>query len=170
MAEYSSPLSKEINKEFNRLQKISAVFLGTRRRKKMFDGTGGKVSVSDLIAYQIGWGISLIRWYEEGVNNKTVEMPGEGFSKWDYNGIARHFYSKYRFDSSQKQMEVFQDVVNQIIDIVEKEHRNGQLDKLGIWNWCTLSSGKKWPLSKWIRVNTISPYKRARIILSLDRQ
>lgn len=36
-----------------------------------------------------------------------------------------------------------------------------QLDQRGIWAWCTLASGKQWPLSKWIRVKTASPYKRA---------
>ena len=45
--------------------------------------------------------------------------------------------------------------------MVKKEHETGNLNKIGVWPWCTLASGKQWPLSKWIRVNTVSPYKRA---------
>jgi hypothetical protein len=88
-------------------------------------------------------------------------MPGEGFSTWDYVGLAHHFYKIYRFDSFDEQMKEFTRLVTHILEIVEKEHRSGNLDKINVWEWCTLPSGKQWPLSKWITVNTASPYKRA---------
>lgn len=133
----------------------------SKRTLKMIEGTGGKVSVADLLAYQIGWGMNLIRWYEAGIKGEEPEMPGEGFSKWNYGAIAKHFYQKYRYDAADQQMQVFDQTVSRILEIVALEQHTGQLDLLRIWNWCTLSSGKPWPLSKWIRVNTLSPYKRA---------
>jgi hypothetical protein len=48
-----------------------------------------------------------------------------------------------------------------IIAIMEMESCSGNLDRFGVWGWCTLKSGKQWPLKKWIVVNSLSPYKRA---------
>lgn len=133
----------------------------SHRSLKIINGTGGKVSVADLIAYQVGWGKCLIRWYEAGIQGKVPEMPGDGFSTWDYLGIAQHFYQMYQFDGSEEQMKRFHQVVMRILDIVETEDQADNLDRTGVWPWCTLPSGKQWPLSKWVRVNTASPYKRA---------
>lgn len=150
-----APLSQEIQREYNRLTKLIASVPSSARNLKKIDGTGGKVSISDLIAYQIGWGLCVIRWYETGIKGEMPEMPGEGFSKWDYSAIAHHFYQKYQGEQA------FQRVVFRLIEIVEKEYQTGNLEKIGVWPWCTLSSGKQWPLSKWIRVNTCAPYRRA---------
>jgi hypothetical protein len=159
--EYQAPLSTKILKEYTGfLQSINKV-PSKLRIQKMIEGTGGMVSVIDLIAYQIGWGKLFIYWYESGIADINPIMPGEGFSKWDYNALARHFYSKYHFDGAQKQMEEFESVVSTILNIVETEFKAGNLERLGVWEWCTLASGKQWPLSKWITVNTAAPYKRA---------
>ncbi len=160
-------LSQDIRREYDRLVNgIAAIPLSLRTLKKI-DGTGGKVSVADLIAYQIGWGKCLIRWYEAGIKGIMPDMPGEGFTKWNYVAIARHFQKKYQYDSADEQMALFHLVVLRILEIVATEDQTGNLDRLGVWPWCTLSSGKQWPLSKWIRVNTAAPYKRA---LSLIKQ
>ncbi len=154
-------LSQDIQLAYNQLVKIVSPLSPSVRMLKILDGTGGKASVADLIAYQIGWGRWLIRWYENGIEGKMPKMPGEEFSTWDYVGIAQHFYQTYQFDSAEEQMKVFQQVVLRILEMVEVEDQAGNLDRTGAWPWCTLASGKQWPLSKWIRVNTVSPYKRA---------
>lgn len=154
-------LSQDIQREYSRLVRVVSSIPVSARLSKEIDGTGGKVSVVDLIAYQIGWGKCLIRWYEAGIEGKESVMPGDGFSTWNYTQIAKHFYEKYRYDSASEQEREFDSVVSQILNIVEKESQSGNLDQLGVWSWCTLQSGKQWPLSKWIRVNTVAPYKRA---------
>lgn len=156
-----SNLIQDIQNAYDRLAKIVTHIAPPARTLKIIDGTGGKVSVSDIIAYQIGWGKCVVRWYEAGIQGKMPEMPGEGFLTWDYLGIAQHFYQIYQFDSADGQMRIFHQVVLRILEIVEAEDQTGNLDRTGIWPWCTLSSDKQWPLSKWIRVNTTSPYKRA---------
>lgn len=88
-------------------------------------------------------------------------MPGEGFSKWGYVAIAQHFYQKYHYPVSHEQNQVFEQTVQQLLHIVEKEYQTGYLDQIGVWPWCTLQSGKQWPLSKWIKINSSSAYKRA---------
>lgn len=158
-------LIQEIQHQKDELVKMIACTPVTSRTLKIIDGTGGNVSIADLIAYQIGWGKCLISWYESGIKGETPQMPGEGFSSWDYVAIARHFYQKYHYDASNQQMQVFDNVTSQIIEIVKTEHQTNQLDQLGVWPWCTLSSGKQWPLSKWIRINTSSPFKRAALLI-----
>lgn len=159
--EFKSPLSKSIKQEYNRLVSVVSALNSYHRDARNIDNMHEKISASDLIAYQIGWGKLLITWYESGLKGEIPQMPGEGFVKWDYKGIARHFYKKYAFDGESEQSQVFHDVVAKILSFTEHEYKTGNLDKIGIWNWCTLASGKEWPLSKWIKINTASPYKRA---------
>lgn len=156
-----APLSQEIQREYDKLINHIASIPVSSRILKQIEGTGGQVSITDLIAYQIGWGKCLIGWYESGIIGEVPIMPGEGFSTWDYTAIARHFYQKYQYHHHDEQNQVFHQVVLQLLDIVEKEYQVENLDRLGVWSWCTLKSGKQWPLSKWIKINTSSPYKRA---------
>lgn len=158
---YEAPLSISIKKEYNLLALSIVDIKPDLRTKKIIDGTGGRVSISDLIAYQIGWGNLLISWYQAGLKQKIPQIPGEGFSKWNYIGLAQHFYKKYQYDSYVRQEQEFYNTVKKIIAIVETEYKTKNLDKEGVWSWCTLSSGKRWPLSKWVVVNTVAPYKRA---------
>lgn len=159
--QFKAPLSQAIQKEYNKLLEAVASVPIKQRAVKAVEGTGGKVSIADLIAYQIGWGQLLLSWYKAGLKGVMPAMPGEGFATWDYSGLASHFYDKYQYDSGDKQLQKFQAVVEQILALVEHEYKTGNLDKVGVWPWCTLASGKEWPLSKWVTVNTVAPYKRA---------
>jgi hypothetical protein len=158
---YSAILSQEIQNAYKVLVLLVSQIPITKRNLACMEENGRQISVSDIIAYQIGWGQLLIGWYESGIQHKNPDMPGEGFLKWDYHGLANHFYQKYHVDGSSKQMALFHETVERIISIVETEYRADQLDKIGVWDWCTLKSGKQWPLSKWVRINTVAPYKRA---------
>lgn len=145
----NAPLSQSIKKEYNAL--IETILSAHKITE----------AIHNLISYQIGWGTLLLSWYQAGVENRKMQMPGAGFSTWDYNGLAEHFYKEYagQLDTQLKQ---FHTIVSAIIVMTEKEYYTGNLSKLGVWNWCTLKSGKQWPLEKWIQVNTVAPYKRAR--------
>lgn len=152
-----------IQKEFQRLFKaVNQVPLSFQKLRQI-EGTGGKISIPDLLAYQIGWARLLIKWYQTGLKNQMPQMPGQGFTSWEYVKIARHFYGKYHYYSVKKQIQVLSKLVEIILNIIEKEDRKGNLNRLGVWQWCQLPSGKKWPLSKWIQVNTVGPYRRATV-------
>lgn len=157
----SAPLSKVIQQEYNKLISLIVQIPLKKRTLKLIEGTGGKVNIADIVAYQIGWGTSILEWYQVGIKGKKPLMPGHGFTTWDYVGLAHYFYKKYQYDSGYKQEKMLYAIVKQIIAIVEKEYKNSNLEKVGVWSWCTLPSGKQWPLSKWITVNTSSAYKRA---------
>lgn len=143
-----APLSQEIQKQYSRLINSVIPLSASSRILRELEGTGGKVSVADLIAYQIGWGRCVIQWNEAGIKGEKPVMPCEGFSGWDYVGIAEHFYMKNRYDGFREQERDFHATVLQILNIVEKEYLSGNLDREGVWAWCTLQSGKQWPLLK----------------------
>ncbi|MCB9493291.1 MAG: ClbS/DfsB family four-helix bundle protein [Epsilonproteobacteria bacterium] len=119
------------------------------------------ISISDVLSYLIGWGNMLLSWYEQGLSGKDFVMPGQGFEKWDYAKIAQHFFKKYNQNTLVQQLVLLEQTTQEIVSLIEKESTSGNIDKLGIWKWCTLKSGKQWPLSKWITVNSIAPYTRA---------
>lgn len=150
------PLSQEMQKEAARQFKALAQIPIEHRQERW---------IVERIAYQIGWGQLLLYWYHTGIQGKTPQMPGDGFTKWDYKAIAQHFNQKYLYDQGRQQETAFQDMLPDILAMVEQEHHAGNLDRLGVWPWCTLPSGKEWPLSKWIRVNTIAPWKATTLLL-----
>ena len=87
----TNPLVQEIQREYSRLKELISSIPTSLHSLKAIEGTGGRVSITDLIAYQIGWGKCVIRWYEAGIRKEMPEMPGEGFSTWNYVAIAKHF-------------------------------------------------------------------------------
>lgn len=160
--DYAAGLSKEIQAAYNNLIDTIMLIPIEYWTTKNISDTKEALSLQQIIAYQIGWGNLLVYWYNTGVQGIMPVMPGEGFTTWDYNGLAQHFYTKYAYADLQAQCHAFQQTVMKILLICEREHVAGRLDAMGVWPWCTLASGKEWPLAKWIRVNTVAPYKRAR--------
>lgn len=156
-----APISKEIFQAYTKLMESVSHLPDKQFREKRLEGTGGLISIADLLAYQIGWGSLVIQWYESGIHNQPMIMPGDGFSKWDYTAIAKYFYQKYALLNPIELKAIFHSTVERLIDITECEFVSGRLDQLGVWCWCRLQSGKEWPLSKWIQINTVAPYKRA---------
>ena len=161
----NSQLSREVLSSYRKLYDIISNASQELFFEKKFKFTAIDASIADIIAYQIGWGSLFKYWYETGIKNKPVIMPGNGFDKWDYNAIARHFYKKYSWNSKQEYIDNFSIIVMKIIDITELEYVSDNLDKTGVFAWCKLKSGKDWPLSKWIKVNTVAPYKRALLLI-----
>ena len=143
-----------------KLQDIVERVQSREMKKKEIPFTGVLCSICDILAYQVGWGNFLLSWYKSGLENELPVMPCKGFD-WDYNAIAEHFYKKYSRNSLKYLERSLQQIVDELVSIIVTETQNGNLNKLGVWPWCRLKSGKEWPLSKWIQVNTIAPYSRA---------
>jgi len=165
----TSKLAKNIQREYNNIVIQISLIPKNKRSVKIIKGTGGLISVNDLIAYQIGWGTLLLGWYHNGIKKKEVIMPGDGFNKWNYVELAQHFYKKYFYTTSQKYDKKFYETVTKIIKIVDFEEAIGRLNIPGLWPWTILKSGKKWPLAKWIQINTVAPYKKAIIFIKSIR-
>ena len=57
---------------------------------------GTYISVSDTVAYLIGWGQLVLKWHQLKSNNQNVAFPESGY-KWNQLGLlAESFQNKYR--------------------------------------------------------------------------
>jgi len=124
-ATFEAPLALDIKKEYNGLVKTVANIGNKYRTIQKVPGINGSTSVSNIIAYQIGWGKRVIEWYNVGLENKMPIMPGDGFTKWDYAGIGFYFYEAYKYDCANEQDLEFFKTAKRILEIVEKEYQTG---------------------------------------------
>ena len=160
MLDFATRIEQAYQKLDQRLQKREPH--GSKNKDIPF--TGGLISPCDLVAYQIGWGKLLLSWYQAGVSGSEIEIPLKGFG-WDYEALANHFYRQHARKSLPTLRRELRTTVDEILVVVTDAQRAGQLEATGIWDWCTLKSGKAWPLKKWIQVNTVAPYQRAARLL-----
>lgn len=117
----------------------------------------GNVSVCDIVAYQIGWGKLLLGWESAEQKGTKPAMPAPGY-KWNQLGsLATSFYAEYsNLPLSQLRSE-YKNVVEQILNMIYNMSEE-ELCTLQKRQW----AGDKWPVTKWIQVNTIAPYSSAR--------
>ena len=57
---YNAPLSGIIQTEYNKLLALLNQIPPQLWAEKVIDFTGGKASIADVVAYQIGWGTLLL--------------------------------------------------------------------------------------------------------------
>ena len=120
-------------------------------------GLAGGISPCDLIAYQIGWGRRLLAWEASEAGGGVAEMPAPGF-KWNQLGaLAQAFYVEHREHSLAQLLTEFEALAGDLRGCIEAIPED-ELFGLGRRRWAR----PKWPLVKWIQVNTIAPYGSAR--------
>lgn len=84
-------------------------------------------------------------------------MPAPGF-KWNQLGLlAHHFYKEQNNQSLEQLLVQFKTLVLEIRQFIESNNED-TLFGIGRRHW----AGQKWPLAKWIQVNTVAPYGSAR--------
>lgn len=136
--------------------KLDAEVEGMTERAARTRSKALAVSPCDLLAYQIGWGKLLLGWEAAERRGRAPEMPARGF-KWNQLGaLAQHIYAEYADSTLAELRAELRKVVEKIIKMIAsmKEAELFELEQRG---W----AGPKWPLVKWIQVNTIAPYSSA---------
>lgn len=117
----------------------------------------GGLCLCDLMAYQIGWGRLLLQWDAQERSGQPVEMPAPGF-KWNQLGaLANSFYLQFQ-DDSPAQLLLQLDALASDLRAFMVSSTEQQLFGVGQRQW----AGAKWPVVKWLQVNTIAPYNSAR--------
>lgn len=120
-------------------------------------GIEGGLSPCDLVAYQIGWGRLLLSWDSLEIQGKPVEMPAPGY-KWNQLGpLAGSFYREFDDQSLAQLLSRFEALAGELRRFIETSGER-LLFGVGERRW----AGAKWPVAKWIQVNTVAPYGSAR--------
>ena len=115
------------------------------------------VSPADRLAYQIGWGRCLLNWDQSERDGHEPAMPAEGFGWKDLGALAQSFYDEYDTRSIAWLRKTFRATVADVEAMIDRL-TDDELFQIGRRDW----AGDKWPVVKWIQVNTIAPYRSAR--------
>ncbi|MBE0456260.1 ClbS/DfsB family four-helix bundle protein [Pseudoalteromonas sp. KG3] len=153
--ENKDELELAINLIFTKLMADYRLTPVSAARKCEIDGNvkGTKVSVSDTVAYLIGWGKLVLKWFHLRSQNQHVNFPETGY-KWNQLGLlAESFHEEYRdwkYDDLLMELEV---TVNDILLLISSLND----DELYGVAWY-----EKWTLGRMIQFNTSSPMKNVR--------
>jgi hypothetical protein len=126
----------------------------TKTRELDGHAKGTEMSISDLVAYLIGWGKLVLEWNRKKDNSENVDFPETGY-KWNELGkLAQKLYSDYENVDYSDLLNRLDQTVNKTQKLIEKNTNEELYEK----PWYD-----KWTKGKMIQLNTSSPYKNARI-------
>lgn len=112
-----------------------------------------QMSVSDLVAYLIGWNLLVLKWCDGKAKGLTVDFPETGY-KWNELGkLAQKFYTDHVGVAYADLLQQFADVHARIVALVEQET---DVSLYGM-PWY-----EKYTQGRMIQFNTSSPYVNAR--------
>jgi hypothetical protein len=112
-----------------------------------------EISVSDTIAYLIGWGKLVLKWHAKKSQGLVVDFPETGY-KWNELGqLAQSFHREYQEWTYEMLLEEFKITIANILAFIES------LDNQKLYGepWF-----EKYTLGKMIQFNTSSPMNNMR--------
>lgn len=114
---------------------------------------GTLMSVSNLVAYLIGWNELVVKWLERDAAGEPVDFPETDF-KWNELGrLARKFYDDCEGIAYPQLLERLNAARERIVSTVEAKE-NAELYGRPWYG--------KWTMGRMIQFNTSSPYANAR--------
>ncbi|PIF45098.1 hypothetical protein CLU96_2098 [Chryseobacterium sp. 52] len=116
-------------------------------------------SPSQNISYQLGWTSLLLQWESNESKGTEVQTPAPGY-KWNNLGrLYESFYNKYSIYSLHQQREMLKNQVDEIAEWIETlDHETLFIPEQRKW----ATTPAKWPVWKWIHINTAAPFKNFR--------
>jgi len=114
---------------------------------------GTEISACDTVAYLIGWGKLVLKWYDLRSKNQPVDFPDTGY-KWNELGqLAQQFHAHYHNHTYDELIEEFTITTGKILALVDS------LDNHQLYGvpWY-----EKYTLGKMIQFNTSSPMMNMR--------
>ncbi|RKJ50830.1 DfsB family protein [Butyricicoccus sp. 1XD8-22] len=115
---------------------------------------------SQMIAYQLGWINLILSWEQDNKEGKEVITPTPDYKWNNLGGLYQSFYDRYADDSIEMLINMFEQNVNNIIQLVES-YNDTELFEQGGRQWAT-TTPSNWPIWKWIHINTVAPFKSFR--------
>ena len=148
-------LENEIHLAFNKILLDYSTIPETSSRVLGVEGNikGTEISVSDTLAYLIGWQRLVLKWHKLSVLNQSIDFPETGY-KWSELGkLAQSFHHEYRDWTFSDLISEFETTTKDILSLV------GSLSEHELYGTVWY---KKYTLGKMIQFNTSSPMKNMR--------
>lgn len=113
-----------------------------------------------MLAYQLGWLNLILQWDNDEKNGLVVITPSSQYKWNNLVGLYNHFYDQYQERSLQELRQLYTEDVTEFIQWVGLFSEE-ELFQPDMRQWaCSTSS--KWPVWKWIHINTVAPFKNFR--------
>lgn len=148
-------LELAISSIFNKLMTDYRAIPESSCRECAIEGNvkGAQISVCDTVAYLIGWGKLVLKWYRLRSQNQPVDFPETSF-KWNQLGLlAEHFQQQYQAWSYQDLLLELESTISEILALISTLTDQ----ELYQTKWY-----EKWTLGRMIQFNTSSPMKNMR--------
>lgn len=114
---------------------------------------------SQNISYQLGWTHLLLQWESDEKKGIEVKTPTPDYKWNNLKGLYQSFYEKYDTYSLSQQRELLKSQVNDIIKWIESlDHETLFVPEQRKW----ATTPAKWPVWKWIHINTVAPFTNFR--------
>lgn len=124
-----------------------------RERSMVGHARETQMSVSDLIAYLVGWNELVLKWLERDAAGLPIDFPETGF-KWNELGrLAQTFYRDHEGVAFPQLLERLDAAKSRIAAAVASRD-NAVLYERAWYG--------KWTMGRMIQFNTASPYDNAR--------
>lgn len=115
---------------------------------------------SQMIAYQLGWLNLLMTWDRDELIGKEVITPTPGYKWNELGGLYQSFYTQYKRYSLSQLINEYLNSVDKFIEWVDSFTEN-EIFEQDVRKWAS-STPSKWPIWKWIHINSVSPFKSFR--------
>ncbi|MGN7866161.1 ClbS/DfsB family four-helix bundle protein [Chryseobacterium sp. 22458] len=114
---------------------------------------------SQNISYQLGWTHLLLQWESDESKGIEVKTPTPDYKWNNLKGLYQSFYKQYDSYSLQQQRELLKNQVSEIIKWIESlDHETLFVPEQRKW----ATTAAKWPVWKWIHINTVAPFTNFR--------
>lgn len=115
---------------------------------------------SENLSYQLGWINLLLQWEKDEQQGKNVKTPAKGYKWNNLGGLYQSFYNQYG-SFSLKEQEIL--LTKSVMELCEwiNSLSDKELFEPEQRKWATTKA--KWPLWKWIHINTVAPFTNFRI-------
>jgi hypothetical protein len=115
---------------------------------------------TQMIAYQLGWLNLIMNWDKDELSGKEVITPTPSY-KWNkLGGLYESFYTQYEDYTLYELKNLYSDLVSIFIEWTNN-FSNDELFGQDIRMWAS-STPSKWPIWKWIHINTVAPFSSFR--------
>lgn len=156
----SVPESKDelltaINSIYPKLMDDYRCIPASMARKCKIEGNikGTQISVCNTVAYLIGWGNLVLKWYRLKSQGVPVDSPDTGY-RWNQLGLlAVSFHDQYRDWKYEDLLRKLDSTIKELILLVDSLSNEELYEK----TWY-----EQWTLGRMIQFNTSSPMKNMR--------
>ncbi|MCA9766388.1 MAG: ClbS/DfsB family four-helix bundle protein [Carnobacterium sp.] len=115
---------------------------------------------SQMIAYQLGWLNLLMTWDKDELKGKDVVTPALSYKWNELGGLYQSFYTEYKNLSLSELKNEYMNTVKNFIKWVNS-FTEKELFEQDVRRWAS-STPTKWPIWKWVHINSVSPFKSFR--------